>query len=275
MITTRAVVLAAGRGTRMRQPAAAVLSAEQDQMAERGLKAMMSVGRPFLDYLLTSLADAGLREICLVIGPDHSAIPDRYRHQIPVRRLDLEFAIQDPPLGTAHALLAAEPFVATGPFVLVNGDNLYPVDALHALAGFDTGQGAPLAGPGLIGYRRDELIAESNIDAERISRFALVWADAAGNLTDILEKPEPSRVADPAALVSMNSWRFDGHIFAACRAIPRSPRGEYELQDAVRHELRRGIRYQVVPWAGGVLDLTHRSDVPAVTERLRSLEVSL
>ena len=77
--------------------------------------------------------------------------------------------------------------------------------------------------------------------------------------------------ADP--LVSMNAWLLPPTIFAACRAIAPSPRGELELQDAVRYCIDvLGERFQVVQARGAVLDLSHQADIPLVAERLRALE---
>ena len=71
----RAVVLAAGVGRRMRSPgAAAELTAEQEAVAETGVKALIPVGRPFLDYVLSALADSGVKRVCLVIGPGHGEL---------------------------------------------------------------------------------------------------------------------------------------------------------------------------------------------------------
>ena len=74
----------------------------------------------------------------------------------------------------------------------------------------------------------------------------------------------------------MNSWSFGPNIFDACRAIGPSPRGEYELQDAVTYAMRHlGERFRVLPWSGGVIDLSSRTDVASVAERVRGLEVRL
>ena len=269
MSTSVAVILAGGLGTRMRQDAAdAVVSAEQAVVADRGLKAMIPVGRPFLDYVMSSLADAGVDRICLVVSPDHALIERRYRVDVVPKRFSLEFAVQAVPRGTADAVLAARTVVGTAQFLVVNSDNLYPPAALSALAGID--------GMGLIGYARDALIRESNIEAERIARYALMWADADGWLTRIVEKPDLAVAAAPGALVSMNSWRFGPAIFEACRAIAPSSRGEFEIQDAVAFAMERlGQRFRVRPFAGGVLDLSHRGDIAEVARRVRGIEVRL
>jgi glucose-1-phosphate thymidylyltransferase len=71
-------------------------------------------------------------------------------------------------------------------------------------------------------------------------------------------------------------WRFDAEIFRACRDVQPSPRGELELPIAVRLAVRvLGIRIRALPIDAPVLDLSHRADIPAVTERLRAVEVAL
>src|SRR5512133_1610936 len=133
----KAVILARGLGTRMRrQDAAAPLAADQSPAADAGMKAMIPFGRPFLDYLLSGLADAGYRKICLVIGPEHDAIRDYYFDQT-LSRISLTYAIQHEARGTADALLAAESFAAGREFVVMNSDNYYPVEVLRRLRGFD------------------------------------------------------------------------------------------------------------------------------------------
>ena len=74
---TKAVILARGLGTRMRRDEGVGLDREQSRAAAEGAKGMIPFGRPFLDYVLSSLADAGFREVCLVIGPEHRAIRTR------------------------------------------------------------------------------------------------------------------------------------------------------------------------------------------------------
>ena len=65
----KAVVLARGKGTRMRRAdETAAADPDQSRVADTGLKAMIPFRRPFLDYILSALADAGLTRLCVVIG---------------------------------------------------------------------------------------------------------------------------------------------------------------------------------------------------------------
>ena len=73
----------------------------------------------------------------------------------------------------------------------------------------------------------------------------------------------------------MNVWRFDDRIFEACRDVPRSARGEYELPEAVALAIARGVEFRVVPARGAVLDLSRRGDVAQVTARLAGCEPRL
>ncbi len=96
------VVLAAGMGTRMRRAQSAErLSDRQREVAETGVKALIPVGRPFLDYVLHRAANAGITRVCLVIGPGHDQLRRYYTPQS-LHRLRIEFAIQSEPLGTAQ-----------------------------------------------------------------------------------------------------------------------------------------------------------------------------
>src|SRR6185437_10854030 len=108
----KAIVGAAGRGTRMRAPTGATLTAEQAAAADAGAKPLIPVGsaRPFLDYSLSALADGGFVRVCLVVAPGDAAIRDRYSSELRLERLEIAFAEQAAARGTADALLAARDF---------------------------------------------------------------------------------------------------------------------------------------------------------------------
>jgi dTDP-glucose pyrophosphorylase len=253
-------VLARGLGTRMREADAAVsLTPEQQRSADAGLKPMVPVnGRPFVEYVLSAIADAGIRRVALVVAPDHLLIRHHFEGNAPTR-LTIEFVVQDEPLGTANAVLAAEKWTGGDPFLVLNADNLYPVAGLADLASLDE--------PGLLAFDADDLVRTGNIPAERVKAFAMVEAAADGYLMRIVEKPKelPKNL-----LVSMNCWRFDARIFGACREVPRSPRGEFELPDAVMLAVSRGVRFRAVRAGGPVLDLSRRADMIDVARRLET-----
>lgn len=261
----KAVVLARGLGTRMRRAdAQAALESGQSSAADQGLKAMIPVGRPFLDYVLSALADAGFREICLVIGPEHGAIREYYDKQ-PMRRIALHYAIQQAARGTADAVLAAESFAGADEFAVLNSDNYYPVEALRTLRS--------LEGPGTVLFDRLGLL-NSNIPPERVRAFAVAEVRD-GLLAGLIEKPGPGIAIAEDTLISMTLWRFSPEIFEHCRKIEKSERDEYELPDAVTRAIEHGMRLRVARSGLGVLDITRRSDIPAVARWLRGIEVSL
>jgi glucose-1-phosphate thymidylyltransferase len=267
----KAVILARGLGTRMRRDNPRVrLTAQQQQVATTGVKALMPVGRPFLDYVLAALAQAGYRRICLVIGPEHEELRRYYGEELRYERLKVEFAVQEKPLGTADAVLAAQGFAGEEPFLMINSDNYYPVEALAGLAA--------LEGLGLAAFERSSMLEGSNIPAERLTRFAVVEAGEDGFLKRIVEKPGPEvleNLPQPVGM-SMNCWRFDRRIFPACRAIRPSPRGELELPDAVQYAVdEMGARFRVLHYQAAVLDLSSREDVAGVAQRLAGKEVRL
>ncbi|OFW47519.1 MAG: hypothetical protein A3J29_22285 [Acidobacteria bacterium RIFCSPLOWO2_12_FULL_67_14b] len=266
----KAVVLARGLGRRMRDATpSARLTSSQLAAADAGLKSMLPIGNgqghPFLDYVLSALADADCLDVCLVLGPEHDAVRRHYEGQGRPRRVQLSFAEQTTADGTARAVLAARNFVAGDPFLALNADNLYPAGVLRALAGLD--------GPGLAAFERGALADESGFPAERVAAFALLDVEE-GRLRRIIEKPTPERMAAAGAhaLVSMNVWRFDHRILEACRDVPVSARGEHELPEAVALALTRGVEFRAIPARGPVLDLSRRSDIAAVTRRLAGRE---
>ena len=275
----KAVLLARGLGSRMKQDAgAAALTTTQAAAAAAGAKGMMPIGnpptalaasgqaRPFLDYVLGALADAGCTEVCLVVAPDHAAIRAYYEGPGRPARVTISYAVQEVADGTARAVLAGHQFAGRDPFLALNSDNLYPAPVLGSLAGLNE--------PGLPGYGRDALVRDSGFPPERVNSFAAIEVDAHGYLKRIIEKPGPAyyETAGPAALISMNVWRFDHRMFDACRDVPRSTRGEYELPEAVGLAVARGVKFRVVPASGPVLDLSRPGDVALVSERLAGQE---
>lgn len=268
-MTTRAVVLARGLGTRMRRADGVVaLSDAQATAADTGVKGLIPVGRPFLDYAISALADANISDVCLVVGPEHGVLRERYG-ALQSSRVRIGFAVQAAPRGTADAVLAAERWTEGEPFLVVNSDNYYPVDAMRALGALDE--------PGLIAFSREGLLKSGQIAPARVLSFAVL--ELRGEyLGRIIEKPTAAELEalGEDVWVSMNCWRFDGRIFDACRDVPLSSRGELELPVAVGLGMERGdFRVRALRSSLPVLDLSSRSDIAAVTARLADVEARL
>ena len=263
-MTTRAVVLARGLGRRMQQPdRAAELKDDQRRAADAGVKALMPInGRPFLDYVLSALADAAVTDVLLIVAPDHDAFRHHYRTGHPPARVTIDLAVQEDALGSANAVLAAEDWCSGKPFLTMNADNLYPASVLRELAA--------LGGAGLPAFRSDDLVRTSNIQPDRVQAFALLEIDRKGYLTAIVEKPSVQRLeqAGSSAPVSMNCWRFDSRIFEYCRWVPKSARGEFELPEAVGLAVSEGVRFRTIDARGPVLDLSRRADAAELSHRL-------
>ena len=260
------MILARGLGSRMRAGSSGEGAAPRDAAVEAGVKGMIDVGRPFLDYAISSLADAGITKVCLVIGSEHQQIRDRYARPDVATRVRIDFAEQVRPLGTANALLAAESFANGDDVLVVNADNYYPAEALRALQ--------KCTGAAVAVFERDALIARSNIPSERIAAFSIVGIGSDGFLERIVEKPSPAQVRAMGTplYMGMNSWRMSPQIFEACRRVRPSVRGELELLDAVDISMRElGVRYAVLTFEAGVLDLSTRGDIASVREALRDV----
>ncbi|MEO8562182.1 MAG: nucleotidyltransferase family protein [bacterium] len=266
--TTQAVILARGLGSRMRRETegSAPLSAEQAKAAASGSKGMMPLfARPFLDYVISALADAGITEVVLVIGPEHHEIREHYSNGGP-RRVAVRFAVQSEPKGTADAVQSVRAVVRDAPFLVLNSDNYYPVAAYDALCA--------VGGAGLIAFESESLVRDGGIEPERVLRYALVDTDDEGFLREVLEKPDAGHPLAQRAerWVSMNLWSFTPLIFEACARVHPSARGELEIQDAVNiamHELDE--RFRVIPMHAGVLDLSSRADIAVVSSQLASV----
>lgn len=264
----KVVILARGLGTRMQKNNGADISEEQKKMADIGLKAMIPLKnkRPFLDYILHNIAAAGLRQVCLVIGPEHEAVREYYS-KLPSKKLKFDFAIQKDPRGTGDAVAAAEKFTGDDNFVVINSDNLYPAEAFVVLKKMD--------GPGLIVYDPAGIFVDGKIPP---NRWGVIETDGNGYMRRIVEKPsdeEMDKLIKPLG-VNMNCWRFDKNIYTSCRSIEPSARGELEITSAAQHAIDElGVKFAASFVKADVLDLSNRADISHIEKKLADEEIDL
>jgi GTP:adenosylcobinamide-phosphate guanylyltransferase len=110
----KAVVLAAGEGTRLRP-----------RTTDRPKPLVEVNGKPILTYCFETLLDLGIEDVVAVVGYEKDKIIDHYDDSF--QALDIQYAHQLERLGLAHAVLTAEPYV-TSDFVVLNGDNIYYIE---------------------------------------------------------------------------------------------------------------------------------------------------
>jgi NDP-sugar pyrophosphorylase family protein len=274
----RLVILAGGISSRMKKSADAhrEMDAVLTRQARENSKAMIGVGRgyrPFLDYLLINVCEAGYRDVVIVVGEGDNSILEYYGSsgaRSAFRDLTISFAVQpippgrSKPLGTADALMHALHTASRwkgGSFAVCNSDNLYSVNALRALM-------ATPHGNVLIDYDRRSL----RFEQRRVEQFAVLRVDAHRHLCDIIEKPSPAEVEsvrgpDGRVGVSMNLFRLRyDTILPLLESLPLHPmRQEKELPAAVLALLQTGGEVVVaIPFAEHVPDLTSAADIPEV-----------
>lgn len=258
------------------------LTEAQAAAADSGLKAMMPMAgakhhdaagapaRPFLDYVLSGLADVGVTRVLLVLAPppEQDAVRTYYAQTRPPTRVTVDFAVQHEPLGTANAVVAAADALTGEPFLVLNADNYYPRDALQALV--------DASGAATIAFDADGLVRDGNITHERVRAFAMLDVTDDQLLRGIVEKPSASLRSDtyigPTRWVGMNCWRITPDIVDACRRVAISARGEYELPEAVALAVSEGVSVQALCISAPVLDLSQRTDIADVAARLAHVD---
>lgn len=231
----KAVVLAAGRGTRMKD------------LTQDCPKPMLPLaGRPMLDHQLERLAAAGVREACLVVGYRREVIRDYFTAH-PPQSLDLHYVVQATPDGTGSALLLAREFARGGPFLMTFGDIVVDPQVYRELIRLGTGA--------------DMVLALTHV--EDPYRGGAVYVRGR-RVVRIVEKPPKG--TSTTNFLCAGVYLFTERVFADLAKLRRSARGEYDLTDAMSAALRSGqtVRHFAVP--GFWRDVGRPEDLEPATE---------
>jgi dTDP-glucose pyrophosphorylase len=213
----KAVILAAGKGTRM------------GELTNQLPKPMLPVqGKPILEHILDGLIQAGVREFFIVTG-FRAEVIENYFGSGEKWKVSIRYGRQVTQDGTGKAPEVAKEFVAGDDFVLTYGDILvHPQTYQHMLTRFAE---APFSG--LITVTR----------GQDVSKGAINLFDNDFCLRKLVEKPSPAQLEElrqqgelkPGSIAWYNAgvYIFKPLVFDFTAHLQKSIRGEYELTDAI------------------------------------------
>lgn len=222
---TKAVLLAAGRGTRMRE------------LTQELPKPMLPVrGKPVLQHIIEGLRDAGLTDFLVVVGW-HAEVVSKFFGDGSKLGVRIEYATQVVQDGTGKVVELAREFAGSDPFILSYGDILVGPENYPRIR-------AALSG------------AEAVVSVKRsddVSQGGAVFVNENFELIDLREKPKAGEPTSP--WYNAGIYAFRSSIFEHIAKLERSPRGEFELTDAIRHLALAGNKVQALELKGDWADV--------------------
>lgn len=230
------VILAAGKGSRLHP-----ITLDRS-------KAMLPIlGKPIVEHVMEMFVHNGIDDLILVVSPDDREITRYFRRESPIRA-DVRFAYQPERKGMANALQCAAPLI-TEDFVLSACDNLVEEGDIADLLATMRGDQNPNA-----------VLTLLPVEEGRLGSVGIVEMDGPW-ITRIVEKPDPEDA--PSDISSLPLYVFSRKILDYLPEVALSPRGEYELQDAIQMLIERDGRV-----TGVIIDhrmtLTNAADLLAL-----------
>ncbi|MEO8044074.1 MAG: sugar phosphate nucleotidyltransferase [Spartobacteria bacterium] len=222
---TRAVLLAAGRGTRMRD------------LTNDLPKPMIAVrGKPILQHIIEGLRGAGVQQFLIIVGWRAEAVRQTFADGASFG-VEISYATQVQQDGTGKVVELAGDFVGSDPFVLGYGDILVDPSNYSRLTTLDNGTEA------IVTVKR----------SDDVSQGGAVFVNESFELIDLREKPKPGEPTSP--WYNAGIYAFRPSIFDFTARLERSPRGEFELTDAIRALAQSGKKVQALELTGDWADV--------------------
>jgi NDP-sugar pyrophosphorylase family protein len=241
------VILAAGRGERLR-PITLTRS-----------KAMAPVvGKPITERVMETLVANGVDDIILVVRPDDDEIIHHFQQESEIQAT-VRFVPQPERLGMAHALQCAAHLI-NGDFILSACDNLVSEDHVGRILAAYHDVSQPSA-----------VLTLMLVEPAQVTKGGIVAIDGAW-VTRIVEKPTPEEA--PSNIYSLPLYCFSARILDHLADVQPSPRGEYELQDAIQMLIDRDGRVRGVTIASR-LALTNPEDLLAINQHYLAISGDL
>jgi len=209
--TRKGIILAGGSGTRL-YPITRVVS-----------KQLLPVyDKPMIYYPLSTLMQAGIREILVITTPHEQALFQQLLGDGSQWGLKISFAVQESPDGLAQAFVIGEEFLAGSPSCLILGDNIFHGGGLQELL---KGCMQRTEGSTVFGYW-----------VKDPERYGVVEFDRSMRVLSLAEKPKKPR----SNYAVTGLYFYDGRASEFARELQPSERGEYEITDLNRRYLEDG-----------------------------------
>jgi UTP--glucose-1-phosphate uridylyltransferase len=238
---TDAVIPVGGLGTRL-------LPATRSQPKEM----LPLVDKPVVQYVVEELVRAGISRLLLVTGRRKRAIEDHFDADPeldtgplidPRSGLRILYTRQARPDGFGDALRYAEGFAGEHGVAVAVGDAV-----MHTSARVQRGI-VPRLIDAYEGERADAVFSVAEVPKHDVARRGIVVRGDAGQVLDVIEKPDPAAVASRTAM--MGRYVLGPAVFAALRETPPDASGEVQLTDALRRVIAAGGRVIAVPLSDG------------------------
>jgi glucose-1-phosphate thymidylyltransferase len=225
----KAVVLAAGEGTRLRP------------LTEDKPKGMVEVdGKPILTHCFEQLAELGADEFVVVVGYRKQDIIEHYADEF--EGIPITYSHQREQKGLAHALLTVEEHIDDD-FMLILGDNIFDANLGDVVKRQRED-------------RADAAFLTEEVPYEEADRYGVCDTNDYGEITDVVEKPEDP----PSNLVMTGFYTFTPAIFHACHLVQPSNRGEYEISEAIDLLIQSGRTIDAIRMDGWRVDVGYPED---------------
>lgn len=232
----QAVILAAGKGSRL------------NPITLNRTKAMVPIlGRPIIERVMETLVQNGVRDFILVISREDGEVGTHFRDNSHLD-VDIKFVVQNERLGMANALSLAAPHIS-GPFIVSACDNLTPPEHVSQMLTLHRTQ------------NNNATLSLMEIAPALAGRTGVVELNAEGQIVRIVEKPAPEEA--PSNIASLPLYVFSRKLLEYLPQVKLSPRGEYELQDAIQMLIDRDGRVSGVI-TDNRLQLTNAADLLAL-----------